>query len=71
LLEGAGIVRLFAVLFFFDDACREDRSVAVVVELNGQDQHVPHPVGTLGGKVGRAAEAATVDVGLARIGNRA
>src|SRR5439155_12127873 len=53
--------------FFLDDSGRENHAVAVVVQLEREDQDVPVPAVSLGRQVGQAAEAA-IDGSFAGIG---
>ncbi len=63
-----GKVRLLLLL---NQSRRQHYSVAVIVQLDGEDQYVPRPMRTLAGQVRRAAKSAAINVGFARIGHGA
>src|ERR1019366_2043142 len=57
--------------FLFDQACREHGSIAVVMQLDGEDQNVPTPMRTLNRQMRGPLKSAPVNVGFAGIGNGA
>ena len=63
-------LKLLRFSFLFDDAGGENHAVAVVMQLQREDQYVPVPAVSLGGQVGQSAEAA-VYISLASIGHGA
>src|SRR5208337_3762046 len=65
-----GIVNL-GCLLFLDQASGEHDAIAVIVQLDGEDQQVPVPVRALDGQVRFATKAATINVGFARVGHGA
>src|ERR1035437_2502239 len=54
--------------FLFDQACREHDSVAVVMQLDGEDKYVPVPVWALNRQMRGPLKSAPVNVGFTGIG---
>src|ERR1019366_4351019 len=54
--------------FLFDQPCREHGSVAVVMQLDGEDQYVPVPVRALSRQMRGPLKSAPVNVGFTGIG---
>src|ERR1039458_5886517 len=57
--------------FLFDQACGEHDSVAIVMQLDGEDKYVPVPVRALNRQMRGPLKSAPVNVGFAGIGDGA